>query len=112
MFCASSDFKSGFCCSENTGCSDDIRDAAYICSTDLSNKSVTCPNDSRCGYSKLFDINVEWTRIFGDSTRSGFQEGEQCSYILNIEDYQEGETIEIDVVQLSNAKVSVYQGED
>ena len=37
-----------------------------------------------------------------NSERYGLAKGEECSYVLHLDDYEEGELIEIEVLQMQN----------
>ena len=47
-----------------------------------------------------------------NSERYGLVKGEECSYVLNVADYEEGELIEIEVLQMRNTNLQIYEGYD
>ena len=88
-FCAQPGYEAGFCCQEIDGCSSEIKKSTFLCSNDLDTdlKTIVCPLDVKCGYTKLFDVTPEWSRIFADSEKFGLGQGDQCSYQINTLNY-------------------------
>ena len=65
-------------------------------------QSIACPVDYRCGRNKLLDVKSKWQRVGTDSERVELSKGDECSYMLQVTDQQEGELIEIEVVSMQN----------
>jgi len=113
VFCGRTDFLAGYCCSATNGCDKSIQEEAPLCSnsvTDPMLKYFVCPRVSACGQ-KVFKANAEkHIDISINPFQTFMAPGDKCSYMLSVDDYDDGDMIELSAIDSNKMDLIIYHG--
>ena len=90
IFCGRTDFQAGYCCNSD-GCSDEVLQEAPLCSNSVDSdllKYFVCPRVTQCG-PKIHKASAEdVTYIAINPFETFLTEGDKCSYMLSVDNYE------------------------
>jgi hypothetical protein len=113
VFCGRTDFQAGYCCSAEQGCSESVRREAPLCSNSVDDnllKYFVCPRVTNCGQ-KVFKANSQkYIDISINPFETFMAEGDKCSYLLSVDDYQTGDMIELSAIDSLKMDLVLYHG--
>lgn len=105
IFCPANDMMDGWCCDAADGCYPGETRLAPMCSDSTSLhtlKYFTCPINPNCGRSKELVAQDEPRIKFVDPEDNELTFGDICSYQLKLEDYEDGEVLELSDLTTKN----------
>lgn len=112
VFCGRTDFQAGYCCGA-AGCNEDVQKEAPLCSNDVDDKTLkyfVCPRVTSCGQ-KVFKANSQHPiEISVNPFETFLQKGDKCSYLLSVDDYQQGDMIELGGIDQVKMELVLYTG--
>ena len=112
VFCGREDFQAGYCCAAE-GCKGTILEEAPLCSNATNDellKYLVCPLIKNCGQ-KVFKANGQKSIEISINPFEAFmQVDDKCSYLLSVDEYKQGDMIELSAIDSLKIDLVLYHG--
>lgn len=112
VFCGRTDFQAGYCCGTE-GCSDEVKQEAPLCSNEMVNEALkyfVCPRVSSCGQKVFKANNQHHIDISVNPFETFLETGDKCSYMISVDEYQEGDVIELGAIDSVKMELVLFTG--
>ena len=114
-FCARADFTAGICCSESDGCPEQhkMSNNAVVCSDTIDDpllKHFPCPMVASCGPKIVKAFLDQTTEISVSPVNTAQLVGDKCSYLLSVDEYSDGDQIELTVTDAVKNRLTLFYG--
>jgi len=113
VFCGRTDFRAGYCCSAVDGCDAKVMEEAPLCSNSVDDpmlKYFVCPKVTSCGEKVIKAKAGEHIDISINPFETFMAAGDKCSYMLQVESYEEGDMIELSAIDSVRTDLFLYHG--
>lgn len=90
-----------------------MRKEAPLCSNDIADEALkyfVCPRVSSCGQKVFKANNQNHIDISVNPFETFLQTGDRCSYLLSVDEYEEGDVIELGAIDSVKMELILFTG--